>query len=120
MGIPCRTDQRILLGKHAIHPEHKICPLHQVLPAVRQWGAVLCQLRLPGIEEGKNRPGCWRGNAVQQLVMQLGAGLEAGTAPLRLALFVYPQQIAGVIPEEVGQDTNCTGDRRGQFHYLWP
>ena len=105
MGIPGRTDQRIILGEPAVHPKDQVCPLHQILPAVCQRGAVSRQFRLPAVEKSEDGFCRRRGDIIQKLVVELDAGLKTGTALLPLSLFVCAQDIAGVIPEKVGANT---------------
>ena len=77
-------------------------------------------LRLPGIEKGAHGPRRGGVHIVQQLVVQLGAGLKALPAALRLALCIHAKDIAGVVPQEVGQHAGRAGHRRRELHLPRP
>ena len=49
-------------------------------------------------------------------MMQFAAGAEAAAAAFRLALPVRPQQIAGIVPQKVWEDTHRSRDRGRQLH----
>ena len=115
-GIPCETDRRVILSKDAVHPEDQVAALHEFLPAVRQGGMGLGVFRLPSIKVGQNRL-CGGGiHTIQKSVMQFPTSPETGKAAFRLALFIYAQQVAGIVPQEVGEDSHCPGDGRGKLH----
>ena len=84
--------------------------------------------RVPAVKISKERPGCGAVYAVQNGVMQFGAGFEAIRRALRLAFFVCTQQIRGVIAQKVGCNAggtldvcryaHCTRGKDGLFAHL--
>ena len=114
--VPCSLNGGILLDKPTVISEHQIGALHHVLPAVGQGGVEVCALRLPCVEIGKH--GSRRGgiHIVQETMVQFGTGLKAFPASLRLALFVYTQQVAGIVPQEIRQHAGRAGDRCRELH----
>ena len=59
---------------------------------------------LPGVEKGEDGLSSGGSNAIQQLVVQGCAGLEALNRAFRFAFFISPQQIGGVVAQEVGRN----------------
>ena len=77
-----------------------------------------CGSGVPPVEESQQRPGSGAVHPVQHLVVEGPAGFKAFQAPLGLSLGVYPQNVAGIVPKEVGKDTCCACHRGGQRQIL--
>ena len=56
---------------------------------------------LPGVEKGEDGLSSGGSNAIQQLVVQGCAGLEALNRAFRFAFFISPQQIGGVVAQKI-------------------
>lgn len=75
-----------------------------------------CSVRLPVVKRGQEGLGRRGVHAIQQAVVERLAGMEAVQAPLGLSFGVHPQDVAGIVPEEIGVDTHGTFYRGGQRH----
>ena len=118
--LPGFPDGGILLGVAAIHPEKEIRSGGNVLKLPRKSRMLRCTFRLPGVEEGQDRPGNGRIHTVQNAVMQCGGRREALPAPLGLSLLIHAEEIGGVIPEEVRRNAHRALDSCRKLHFLRP
>ena len=116
--VPCPPDQRILMDKGAVMPEHQIASRHKLLPAVGQCGMTGGLFRLPCAEKGQHRLGSRAVYPIQQLLMKSLARLETFQGPLGLSLVVCAQQIACVVTKKIGNDPHGAFHRRRQPHDL--
>ena len=81
---------------------------------LRQSGVFPGCLGVPRAEKGGDCPGGGGVYTRQQLFVQRSAGFKALPRPLGLALAVDPQQITGVVAEEVGGHSHRSFHRRGE------
>lgn len=111
MVLPGPADEGVVMEKGPVIPEDQVSAGDQVLPVLLQGGVPRRGGGVPAVEEGQERPGRRAVCPVQEPVVERPAGPEALHAPLGLALGVRAQEIAGIVPKEIGEDAHRALDR---------
>ena len=93
--------------------EHKVRVVVQAGPLPCQQRVGGGCIRLPAVKKGEDGFGGRGVHAVEHLVVEGGAGLEALAGALRLALFVCAQQIGRVVAQKVRGDAGGALDPVG-------
>ena len=118
MGLPGSSDGGILLGELPVDSKYQVCAFHQLIPIEAQGRMLPGQLRIPGIKVGTYCP-CHRGiYAIQNLMMHLPASLKAFQTPFRLSFLIDAKNIAGIVPQEIGQYAHRSLNSGGKAYFL--
>ena len=118
MGFPGCPHRRVLMDEAPVRAEDQVAPGEKLVQLLRQGGVLPGGLRLPGAEKTQHRPGRRGIHPRQDPFMEGLAGFEALPAPPGPALAVDAQDVAGIVPEEVGGYSDGTLHRRREGNDL--
>ena len=114
--LPDLPDQRVVLRKDTTAEEAQVFPGEQVLPMGGKGRDCIRCFRIPGGEKRRDR---FRRRAVrvgEQFEVQGFCRCKTLLRPFCFSLVVQPQEIRGVVPQEVRQHTGGAFHRSRQFH----
>lgn len=117
-ALPRFPDGFALLGKAGIRPEEEISPGGHRRPLFGQSGVLRRVLRLPCVKKGQNGPGHGGIHPIQHRMVPPRRRSKAFPAALGLPFLVHPQEIGGIVPEEVGFHPHRALHRRRERDHL--